>query len=97
MRAAGCGTPFAAPANELYAKRLGSIKLHALLRGLKYPVNNLFNNEPNVPDGLMQLQHAVVEPHQGSGTFETRNGMGQLTLKNIACFVQGLPLVTPVV
>jgi lactate dehydrogenase-like 2-hydroxyacid dehydrogenase len=58
---------------------------------------DVFNNEPNVPAKLLQVPHVVLQPHQGSATFDTRSAMGQLTLKNIECFVQQLPLVTPVV
>ncbi len=57
---------------------------------------DVFNNEPNVPTALFALNHVVMQPHQGSATFDTRNAMGTLTLRNIDCFTQGKPLITPV-
>jgi lactate dehydrogenase-like 2-hydroxyacid dehydrogenase len=57
---------------------------------------DVFNNEPNVPAELMNVASVVMQPHQGSATFGTRQAMGDLTLSNIVRFTQGKPLVTPV-
>ncbi len=58
---------------------------------------DVFNNEPNVPTELMSMPQVVMQPHQGSATFETRMAMGTLTLGNIERFSRGEPLITPVV
>jgi lactate dehydrogenase-like 2-hydroxyacid dehydrogenase len=57
---------------------------------------DVFNNEPNVPEALQAIEHVVLMPHVGSGTFSTRQAMGQLTLDNVSAHLAGKPLVTPV-
>jgi hydroxypyruvate reductase len=57
---------------------------------------DVFANEPQVPSALIELENVVLQPHQGSGTEETRGGMGQLVLDNLAAHFAGRPLVTPV-
>jgi lactate dehydrogenase-like 2-hydroxyacid dehydrogenase len=57
---------------------------------------DVFNNEPKVPQTLIDLGNVVMQPHQGSGTTQTRTAMGQLVLDNIAAFVGSQPLITPV-
>jgi lactate dehydrogenase-like 2-hydroxyacid dehydrogenase len=57
---------------------------------------DVFNDEPNVPTALLAMPNVVLMPHVGSGTHATRAAMGQLTLDNVAAFVAGKPLVTPV-
>ena len=57
---------------------------------------DVFENEPNVPAELEQLGSAVLLPHVGSGTRETRRGMADLVVRNLAAHFSGQPLVTPV-
>jgi lactate dehydrogenase-like 2-hydroxyacid dehydrogenase len=57
---------------------------------------DVFADEPHVPAELMALPQVVLQPHQASATEQTRQAMGQLTLKNIAAYVAGQPLLTPV-
>ncbi|HVL56486.1 MAG TPA: NAD(P)-dependent oxidoreductase, partial [Burkholderiaceae bacterium] len=57
---------------------------------------DVFNDEPNVPAALLTMDHVVLQPHQGSATFTTRQAMGQLVLDNVAAFVAQRPLPTPV-
>jgi lactate dehydrogenase-like 2-hydroxyacid dehydrogenase len=57
---------------------------------------DVFANEPEVPNALIELENVVLQPHQGSGTEETRGGMGKLVLDNLAAHFAGRPLVTPV-
>ena len=45
---------------------------------------------------LMAMDNVVLHPHQGSATHATRMAMGGLVLENIAAYVAGRPLVTPV-
>jgi lactate dehydrogenase-like 2-hydroxyacid dehydrogenase len=57
---------------------------------------DVFNDEPKVPQALLAMSNVVLMPHVGSGTHATRAAMGQLTLDNVAAFVAGKPLITPV-
>ena len=57
---------------------------------------DVYDDEPNVPAALIALENAVLHPHQGSATHPTRSAMGQLVLENVAAFVAGRPLATPV-
>jgi hypothetical protein len=57
---------------------------------------DVFADEPRVPQALFALDHVVLQPHQASATRETRGAMGQLVLENVAAFVTGRPLLTPV-
>lgn len=57
---------------------------------------DVFDNEPHVPEQLVALDTVTLQPHQGSATHPTRAAMGQLVLDNVAAFVAGKPLVTPV-
>jgi lactate dehydrogenase-like 2-hydroxyacid dehydrogenase len=57
---------------------------------------DVFDDEPNVPQALIDLPHLVLQPHQGSGSHATRTAMGRLTLDNVAAYVAGRPLLTPV-
>lgn len=57
---------------------------------------DVFDNEPDIAAGFAALGNVVLHPHQGSATHGTRAAMGQLVLDNVAAFVAGRPLVTPV-
>jgi hydroxypyruvate reductase len=57
---------------------------------------DVFADEPNVPAALLELEHVVLQPHQASATHETRTAMGRLVLDNVAAFIAGRPLLTPV-
>jgi lactate dehydrogenase-like 2-hydroxyacid dehydrogenase len=57
---------------------------------------DVFDNEPDIAAGFAALDNVVLHPHQGSATHGTRAAMGQLVLDNVAAFVAGRPLVTPV-
>jgi lactate dehydrogenase-like 2-hydroxyacid dehydrogenase len=57
---------------------------------------DVFADEPNVPEALLALDNVVLQPHQASATRETRLAMGQLVVDNVAAFVAGRPLITPV-
>lgn len=73
----------------------------ALIRALKGGVIkaaglDVFDNEPQVPEELVQLDNVVLLPHVGSGTLETRQAMAQLCIDNLAAHFSGRPLVTEV-
>lgn len=57
---------------------------------------DVFLNEPAIDPRFYALENVVIQPHQGSGTVETRAAMARLQRDNIAAFHEGLPLVTPV-
>ncbi|MDE8345183.1 MAG: D-glycerate dehydrogenase [Acidocella sp.] len=45
---------------------------------------DVFNNEPHLHPGYLDLENIVLLPHIGSATLETRNAMGFLALDGIA-------------
>ena len=45
---------------------------------------DVFNNEPKLNPGYLELENAVLLPHIGSATVETRDAMGFLALDGIA-------------
>lgn len=57
---------------------------------------DVFTEEPQVPEALLDLPNVVLLPHVGSGTVETRAAMEALTLRNLDAFLQTGELVTPV-
>jgi lactate dehydrogenase-like 2-hydroxyacid dehydrogenase len=57
---------------------------------------DVYADEPQVPDELMELDNIVLLPHIGSGALETRVAMGNLVLENLAAYFAGQPLVTEV-
>jgi lactate dehydrogenase-like 2-hydroxyacid dehydrogenase len=50
---------------------------------------DVFENEPEVPQELRELENAVLLPHLGSATLETRTKMGMLVLENLQAFLDG--------
>lgn len=57
---------------------------------------DVFLNEPDIDPRFYALENVVIQPHQGSGTVETRAAMAQLQRDNIAAFHAGNPLLTAV-
>lgn len=58
---------------------------------------DVYVKEPQVPPELFALENAVIYPHVGSGTVETRTAMGNLQLENLRLFFAGKPVKTRVV
>ena len=56
---------------------------------------DVFNDEPKVPEALFALDSVVLQPHHGSGTRQTRQKMGDLTVGNVEAYFAGKPLLTP--
>jgi len=50
---------------------------------------DVYEDEPAVPRELRELDNAVLLPHLGSATLETRTAMGMLVLANVADFLAG--------
>jgi lactate dehydrogenase-like 2-hydroxyacid dehydrogenase len=57
---------------------------------------DVFAGEPEVPDALLGLDNVILQPHQASATWETRDAMGQLVVDNLKAHFAGRPLPTPV-
>lgn len=57
---------------------------------------DVYENEPNINQRFLTLDNVLLQPHQSSGTVETRKAMGQLQRDNLAAYFAGKPLVTPV-
>ena len=57
---------------------------------------DVFAEEPKVPAGFYALDNAVLFPHVGSATTETRFAMGMRQVDNIRALFAGKPLISPV-
>jgi len=57
---------------------------------------DVFEHEPEVHPGLLDLDNAVLIPHLGSATVETRDAMAVLAARNVTEFLAGNGPVTPV-
>jgi lactate dehydrogenase-like 2-hydroxyacid dehydrogenase len=53
---------------------------------------DVYPHEPQVPEGLLDLENVVLLPHLGSANIETRIAMGMKALDNIEAFARGEPL-----
>ena len=52
---------------------------------------DVFDNEPNLHPGYLDLENVFMLPHAGSATHETRMAMGNTCLDNLAAFFAGRP------
>lgn len=57
---------------------------------------DVFEHEPDVHPGLLELDSAVLIPHLGSATIETRSAMAELAARNAAEVLAGRDAITPV-
>ena len=57
---------------------------------------DVYENEPDVHPGLLELDNVVLLPHLGSATIETRTAMGVLAAENAVAVLRGEPPKTPV-
>ena len=57
---------------------------------------DVFRNEPHVDPRFLQLDNVILQPHQGSGSIETRKAMSALQRANIDAQLAGTALLTPV-
>ncbi|MFN3276228.1 MAG: NAD(P)-dependent oxidoreductase, partial [Paracoccus sp. (in: a-proteobacteria)] len=56
---------------------------------------DVFDDEPDVPQSLLDAPNCVLTPHIGSATDAARAAMAALVLDNIAAHIAGRPLPTP--
>jgi lactate dehydrogenase-like 2-hydroxyacid dehydrogenase len=57
---------------------------------------DVFEDEPRVPQRLMDLPQVVLVPHIGSATGQTRQAMADLAFGNLREHFAGRPVLTPV-
>ena len=57
---------------------------------------DVFEDEPRVPQELIDMEHVVLLPHVGSASVHTRNAMGQLVVDNLVAWFSGKGPLTPV-
>lgn len=57
---------------------------------------DVFKGEPALNPRFAALDNVLIQPHHGSGTFETRKGMGALMRDNLRAHFAGQPLPTEV-
>jgi lactate dehydrogenase-like 2-hydroxyacid dehydrogenase len=57
---------------------------------------DVFEDEPRVPQALIDMEHVVLLPHVGSASVHCRNLMGQLVVDNLVAWANGKPPLTPV-
>jgi glyoxylate reductase len=57
---------------------------------------DVFEDEPNVHPGLLELENIVLVPHIGSATVETRAAMAELAARNAVAIAVGESPETPV-
>jgi glyoxylate reductase len=57
---------------------------------------DVFEHEPDVDPGLLELENVVLVPHIGSSTTETRDAMAELAATNAVAILTGATPPTPV-
>jgi lactate dehydrogenase-like 2-hydroxyacid dehydrogenase len=50
---------------------------------------DVFESEPEVHPRLLELDNAVIIPHLGSATVDTRNAMGDVAVDNVFAAIDG--------
>ena len=57
---------------------------------------DVFASEPDINPKFLELDNVFLQPHQGSGTVETREAMSKLQRDNLSNFFADRSLLTPV-
>lgn len=57
---------------------------------------DVFEFEPKITEELKELKNVVLAPHVGNATFETRDAMAEMAVRNILAVLNGEEPVTPV-
>jgi glyoxylate reductase len=81
--------------------RGGLVDTAALVRALREgPLAavglDVYEEEPNVPSELLELENVVLAPHIGSATRTARDGMARLVAENVIAVLGGGEPITPV-
>jgi glyoxylate reductase len=50
---------------------------------------DVFENEPEIHPGLLELENAVIVPHIASASLDTRNAMATMAAENIISVFKG--------
>ena len=82
--------------------RASNIDEKALLKALEektlgYAALDVFEGEPSLDRRFFELDNVMLQPHQASGTVDTRKEMGRLVRENLEAHFSGRELLTPVV
>lgn len=57
---------------------------------------DVYEREPELAAGLIDLENVVLLPHVGSATIETRTAMATLAARNAVAVLNGQPAITPI-
>ena len=57
---------------------------------------DVFTGEPSINPRFLELDNVFMQPHQGSGTIETREAMAKLQRANLSRFFANESLITPI-
>ena len=57
---------------------------------------DVYEDEPRVPQELIDMEHVVLLPHIASASVHTRNAMGKLVADNLVSWFEGKGPLTPV-
>jgi len=82
--------------------RASNIDEEALLAALEnkalgYAALDVFEGEPGLNPRFLKLDNVMLQPHQASGTVDTRKAMGRLVRENLEAYFSGKELLTPVI
>lgn len=86
----------------LNVSRASNIDENALIdalesKALGFAALDVFEGEPQLDSRFLKLDNVMLQPHQASGTVETRKAMGKLVCDNLEAHFAGRDLLTPVV
>lgn len=81
--------------------RAANIDEEALLDALEsgslgFAALDVFEGEPALNPRFLALDNVILQPHQASGTYETRKAMGDLVRENLVAHFDGKELITAV-
>ena len=72
----------------------GDVRLNQVVNYIQSKLRN--EQPPEIDPRFLALDNVLLQPHQSSGTVDTRKVMGQVQRDNLAAFFAGRPLLPPV-